>query len=153
MTQRAKGKLGFQRMTAAEFRARASERSIQSAIVALLRLVGLPHSVTDASLVFDDKGKVIGRAVETDGWPDVTVSLPPAGRLLGIETKSKSGKLRPSQIACHAWLRSSGAVVIVPRSVEEVAAALVAEGVRHQALNQLLQKSNAAGCGKETVLK
>lgn len=135
-------------MTAAEFRAHASEQSIRSGIVDLLRLVGLPHSVTDASLVFDDKGKVSGRAVETDGWPDVTVALPPSGRLLGIETKSREGKLRPSQIKCHAWLRNSDAVVIVPRSVEEVAAALVAEGIRHQALDRLLQQSNAARCGK-----
>jgi hypothetical protein len=130
----------FQRMTATEFRARASERSIQSSIVDLLKLVGLPHSVTDASLVFDDKGKVSGRAVETDGWPDVTCALPPSGRLLGIETKSKDGRLRPSQIACHAWLRSSGALVCVPRSVEEIAGVLMAEGVKHPALTQLLQK-------------
>lgn len=129
----------FQQMTAAEFRNRASERSIQSGIVALLKLVGLPHSVTDASLIFDDKGKVSGRAVETDGWPDVTVSLPPAGRMLGIETKSKGGTLRPSQIKCHAELRDAGALVIVPRSIEEVAAALIAEGIRHQALSRLLK--------------
>ena len=77
--------------------------------------------------------------VRTDGWPDVTVSLPPSGRLLGIETKSLNGKLRSSQIACHAWLRSSGAVVIVPRSVEDVAVALIKAGIHHQALSQLLK--------------
>jgi hypothetical protein len=106
--QRIMSKSKFQQMTAAEFRKRASERSIQSSIADLLKLVGLPHSVTDASLIFDDKGKVSGRAVETDGWPDVAVSLPPAGRMLGIETKSKGGTLRPAQIACHRWLRDSG---------------------------------------------
>ena len=127
-------------MTAAEYKARASERSIQSAIVDLLRLIRLPHSVTDAALIFDNKGKVRGRGVRTDGWPDVTVSLPPLGRLLGIETKSLNGKLRPSQIACHAWLRSSGAVVIVPRSVEDVAVALIEAGIHHQALSQLVKR-------------
>src|SRR5438128_1571500 len=123
----------FQQMTAAQFRARASERSIQSGIVDLLKLLGLPYSVTDASLLFDDKGKVSGRGVLCDGWPDLTVSLPPAGRMLGIETKSEDGRLRPAQIRVHAWLRASGALVVVPRSIEEVAAALVAEGIRHQA--------------------
>ncbi|MBI3652113.1 MAG: VRR-NUC domain-containing protein [Acidobacteria bacterium] len=123
----------------------------------MLRLIGLPHSVTDASLVFDDKGKVAGRAVETDGWPDVTASLPPSGRLLGFETKSKDGRLRPAQIACHAWLRSSGALVIVPRRVEEVAAALVDAGIRHQVLTQLLQNplphAAAKECRTKRVLK
>lgn len=128
-------------MTAAQFRERASERSIQSGIVDLLKLIGLPHSVTDASLVFDDRGKACGRAVETDGWPDVTVSLPPSGRLLGIETKSKDGRLRPSQIACHAWLRDSGALVIVPRSIEEVASVLLEVGIKHQALNSISRKA------------
>jgi hypothetical protein len=125
-------------MTAAQYRARAPEKSIQAAIVGLLELVNLPHSVTDSSLVFDGKGKVTGRAVRTDGWPDVTVSLPPAGRMLGIETKSKDGTLRPSQIACHAWLRSSGALVIIPHSVEEVARVLQNAGIRHTAIDQLL---------------
>jgi hypothetical protein len=76
-------------------------------------MVGLPHSVTDAALLFDDKGKIAGRAVETDGWSDVTVSLPPAGHMPGIETKSKDGRLRPAQIKCHAELRSASALVIV----------------------------------------
>ena len=47
--------------------------------------------------------------------------------MLGIETKSEDGRLRPAQIRVHAWLRASGALVVVPRSIEEVAAALVAE--------------------------
>jgi hypothetical protein len=102
----------FQQMTAAQFRAKAPEWSIQSAIVGLLKVVGLPHSVTDSSLIFDDKGKVSGRGVLCDGWPDVTVSLPPAGRLLGIETKSLNGTLRPAQIKCHAELRNAGATCI-----------------------------------------
>jgi len=126
-------------MTAAEFRARSPEWSIQSSIVGLLKVIGLPHSVTDASLVFDDKGKVFGRGVLTDGWPDISAVIG-KGRFLGIETKSASGALRPAQIKCHAELRNAGALVIVPRSVEEFARVLVAEGIEHQALTRFLQK-------------
>src|SRR5215211_3278132 len=127
----------FQRMTVAQFRARAPERSIQSASCDLLALCGIPFSVTDAALIFDDNRKARGRAVTIDGWCDVSACLP-GGRFLGIETKSREGKLRPSQIACHKILRASGALVIVPRSVEEVAQVLVDAGVQHAALIQLL---------------
>jgi hypothetical protein len=70
------------------------------------------------------------------GWLAGCYGLPPAGRMLGIETKSKDGTLRPAQIRCHAWLRDAGALLIVPRTVEEVAAALIAQGIRHQALSR-----------------
>jgi len=41
----------FQQATAARFREQDSERSIRSSIVDLLKLVGLPHSMTHDSLV------------------------------------------------------------------------------------------------------
>src|SRR5262249_40744882 len=100
----------------------------------------IPFSVTDAALVFEERGKVAGRAVLSDGWPDVTGVLA-GGRFLGVETKSLDGRLRPSQIACHAALRASGALVIVPRSVEDFARLLSEAGIQHPAITQLLNKS------------
>ena len=47
--------------------------------------------------------------------------------------------IRPSQVACHAALRASGALVIVPRSVEELAQALINLGIEHPVLNQMIR--------------
>lgn len=124
-------------MSAAQFRACASERSIQSGIVDLLRLVGVPHSVTDAAMVVDRHGRSYGQKVRT-GWPDISAVIGPAGKGFFIETKSAKGKLSLAQIKCHAWLRSSGAQVLVARSVQEVALALVSAGLEHPALSQVL---------------
>lgn len=123
----------FERMTAAEFLRRSSEADIQKGITDLLRVCGLPYSVTDASLTFDDRGKVAGRAVTTDGWPDVTACLP-AGRFLGIETKTADGKLRPAQIKVHAHITDQGGAVIIPRSVSDFARQMIGLGFNHPAL-------------------
>jgi len=61
-------------MTPAEYRNRGSERDIQKGVCQLLDLVGIPHSVTDAGLTVRD-GRVVGRSVTTDGWPDVTACV------------------------------------------------------------------------------
>lgn len=127
----------FERMTAAEFLRRSSEASIQSTICGLLGVCGLPYSVTDASLTFDDSGKVMGRAVTCDGWPDVTGCLP-GGRFLGIETKTADGKLRPAQIKVHAHITDQGGAVIVPRSVDDFARQMIMLGFNHPALARVV---------------
>ena len=63
------------------------------------------------------------RALPT-GWPDLTGVLAPSGRLVLIETKTPTGRVSAAQSALHAVLSRFGALVIVARSVEDVAKAL-----------------------------
>jgi hypothetical protein len=123
-----KTKSHFLTLSVAEFRKLAPENGrggIRPAVCELLKLRGIPHSVTDASLIVDESGEVAGRAVTCDGWPDVTGCLP-GGRLLAIETKTRDGRLRPAQVACLESLKAAGALVIIARSVSDVAAQLPA---------------------------
>lgn len=132
-------------MTVAEYRTSGTEKDIQKGICDLLNLLKIPHSVTDAGLTKDSTGKVIGRAVTRDGWPDITACLPlcnhgdptdtrALGQFFAIETKSRKGKLRPSQKICLAELEAAGARICIPRSIADVAEALLAIGFQHQAL-------------------
>lgn len=63
------------------------------------------------------------------GQPDVLAVLPPAGRLLALECKSRTGRLRDAQ---RAWLEraeAAGAVVCVARSIDDLVRALRAVGI------------------------
>lgn len=108
----------FDTMTADEYRATAAEAQIQEAICELLDLAGIPYSVTDASRAFGQDGKARRSKVRT-GWPDIS-AVWRGGIALFIETKSASGKVSLAQRATHEALRDAGAIVLVPRSVEEV---------------------------------
>lgn len=70
------------------------------------------------------KVKFIGH----DGAPDRLVMLPPQRSVLGpafwVETKTRTGALRPCQIREHARLRAMGQLVYVIRSTAEVDACL-----------------------------
>lgn len=55
------------------------------------------------------------------GMPDIQGVLPPAGRALFVECKTRTGKLRSAQEAFHARALAAGAVVLVVRSVGELA--------------------------------
>ena len=57
------------------------------------------------------------------GTPDLYAILP-GGRVLFLERKTREGKLSPAQEELHAKLRAAGAIVIVPRSVDDVVAFL-----------------------------
>lgn len=114
----------FIRMTIAEYRATARENPLRAAAVEYLRLKGFVVTITDAALaVCPGCGKVSGQAVDT-GWPDVTACEPGTGRLIAIETKTVKGKLRPAQVRCLESLRAAGAVVCVPRSLDDLRAVI-----------------------------
>ena len=70
-----------------------------------------------------------------DGAPDIIVIVPPSGRILGLEVKSASGSLRPSQKAFRERLETSGGIFRVVRSLEEakdtVAGVLGGETLRY----------------------
>jgi len=129
-------------MTPAEYRQSGMEADIQKGICDLLGLCGIPFSVTNAGVITKG-GEIVGRAVTTAGWPDVTAVLPPDGRLLGIETKRpRKGRLLTSQKLLHPILEEAGALICVPRSIEDVARTLIAAGIKHQALTALCGEVN-----------
>lgn len=53
-----------------------------------------------------------------------------AGRLLCVELKTKTGRLRPEQKAFHERIIQSGGAVSVCRSLEDVVAFLTENGVK-----------------------
>lgn len=58
-----------------------------------------------------------------EGWPDYTFLL--RGRILGVETKAKRGRLEPSQVKMMRAWHIAGCPIIAPRSGAEFV-----EGVR-----------------------
>lgn len=56
------------------------------------------------------------------GSPDILGVVGKRGRLVGLEVKTADGKLRPSQAAWHAKMRTRGVSVEVVRSIREALA-------------------------------
>jgi len=52
------------------------------------------------------------------GWPDLEIIY--RGRFIGIELKSKVGRLSPNQKKCHRAIILAGGVVEVARSLDDV---------------------------------
>jgi hypothetical protein len=66
----------------------------------------------------------------TPGASDILGVLPPAGRMLAVEVKKPGGRLTASQRQFLDAVRAAGGCALVVRSVDELIAALAAEGVR-----------------------
>jgi hypothetical protein len=117
-------------MSVEEYRSTALENPLRSAVVEYLRLKGYVVAVTDAALSVCKECGTLNRASVDEGWPDVSgvrkviVGGQYIGQALFVETKTARGRLRPSQIACHAALRAAGAVVVVPRSLDDLRRAI-----------------------------
>lgn len=62
------------------------------------------------------------------GTPDVLAILP-GGRLLGVEAKSPTGRLRETQIAWRDAAEKAGALYWVVRSLDDLIGGLKREGV------------------------
>ena len=91
------------------------EKDIQADILAYLRTLGIRHTVTDAATNWK-----IHRRKTKRSWPDITGILL-GGKALLIEVKTKTGGFKPGQEEMLDDLSSTGAEVIVARSVEDVA--------------------------------
>lgn len=107
-------------------RKRGPEAVVVAACLHLLELLGIPHwrantgaaKLGDRYVRFGEKGQ-----------PDILGILPPNGRLLCVECKSATGRLRESQ---SAWLEragAAGALCVVARSVDVLMDALRKAGV------------------------
>ena len=104
------------------------EREVQRAICEYLTLCKIPFSITDATAVLNLQGKRVTSKARL-GWPDITAVLP-EGRALFIECKSTIGRVRPEQASMHKILEAQGAVVIVARSIDDVASVFRDIGIR-----------------------
>lgn len=62
-----------------------------------------------------------------EGTPDALGYLIPSGRMVAIEVKTKTGKLRPAQEKWLADAKAAGVLCIVVRTPSEALDALVAE--------------------------
>lgn len=127
--------------TIADYKKTAKESDIQLAIRQILNLIGVPHSVTDASRAFTDTGRAITK-VDPD-WPDISGVLPfdpHKGTALFVECKAAKTGITIGQIACHDALRRAGAVVIVPRSVHDFVVELIGwtDGPTQKTLRQFV---------------
>lgn len=89
-----------------------TELDLQSKVIAFLRTKGLFIGVANPCV----------ESTYTVGWPDLT--FPYMGKFVGIELKSRTGKLSPAQQAAHFALKMNGAHIFVCRSLEDVEAAL-----------------------------
>jgi hypothetical protein len=124
----------FCRMSLAEYRSIGREDDLRAAVVQWLTIKGICASITDSGL-FVVEGERVGRSASVDGWPDISGCLP-SGRFLGIELKSKGGKLRPAQTVILERLRASGALIVIAKSLEEVVRAIEKELLRPARLDQ-----------------
>lgn len=104
-----------------------TEAIVQAEICQWLRLHGIPHTVSDATLSYNAKGQRVVRVSE--GWPDITAVLRAhRGRMLAIECKhAAGGVLRYEQALTLSALESAGALVVIARSIDDVTAAIEAE--------------------------
>ena len=63
-------------------------------------------------------GSMAAATRRTVGEPDFTI-LADNGRVFWIECKSRTGKVRPEQLALHTWMSKLGHSCYVVRSLEE----------------------------------
>ncbi len=104
---------------------RVREKDLSRLITDWLTLAGIRHLVTDAALVV--VGDQVRRSKVERSTPDLVVLMPFTGRYGAIEVKTPTGAFRDGQERRIAELRAEGAWVIVPRSLEDVVTAFVAE--------------------------
>lgn len=101
----------------------ASEARIQAVICQYLTLKRIVFTQTDGERSWNKSGSVRFKRRITRGWPDLTLVLK-GGKACFIEVKSRKGRVRPEQEACHEAIREAGGIVAVVRSLDEVIAIL-----------------------------
>lgn len=123
-----------------EIKIKQTEKQIQDSIRRYLEALRIPHTVTDASAVRLSNGSYRASDKVDPSWPDISGAIPASvsplleGRMLAIECKTKSGRLRPGRMVKRGFrrvyipgqaevltdLRKAGAVAFVARSIDDV---------------------------------
>lgn len=92
------------------------EKAIQKRILDWLGRTGLLHWRQNSGWAFAGKRMI---RLGPEGLPDVIVIIGPHGKFLGLEIKSATGQLRPSQEEFCEKATKAGAMYRVVRSLEQ----------------------------------
>lgn len=98
-----------------------SHKELEQTIYQYLDWMQIEYTPTDASRTFGPDGSVRKSKVKK-GWPDITCCLD-GGKMFCIEVKTEKDDLRDEQVKVISNLLAKGALVVVARSVEDVAKA------------------------------
>lgn len=99
------------------------EKDIQRSILKWLESEGVLHWRQNSGFIpVGDRRITLGK----NGLPDIVIILPPNGKVIGMEVKTPTGKLRDSQIAFAQKLQQAGGEYVVVRSLEDAQKALAA---------------------------
>lgn len=110
--------------TASKRRKNPKEKTIQRSILKWLSTTGLLHWRQNAGVLFVGPRRVtLGLA----GLPDIILIVPPTGRFVGLEVKSKTGKMREAQIEFMQRLKGAGGGYHVVRSLDDAKNAVALE--------------------------
>jgi hypothetical protein len=118
------------------------EKYIQADILDWLKETELLHWRQNSGVVFAGNRCI---KLGEEGLPDIVVVVPPGGKLLGLEVKSESGKLRPAQRAFRDKLEAVGGSYHVVRALTEAQNAVAASlgDERWKLMQQSLGKGKA----------
>lgn len=110
-------------------RRRTNSRPEAAALLEVLKALHAHHAVAWAERMNSGTAQVQGRFIRF-GWPgcpDVLGQLKD-GRLLGVEVKSRTGRLRPEQAVFLERIRAAAGVAFVARDCRDVLRELQAWG-------------------------
>jgi hypothetical protein len=109
---------------------KSTESALVAACLQFLQLRGLVAFRVNAGSLAVGSGRARRYVrLAPAGMGDILAILPPAGRLLSIECKRPGGRLRPSQARWIDLVRAQGGLALVVRSLDQLIAALDAEGI------------------------
>lgn len=103
------------------------EKHIQTSILRWLKRTGLLYWRQSAGLGFvGGRGRRarVRISLGPKGIPDIVVVIPPAGRFIGLEVKSPTGRIRAAQKEFGMKLVSAGASYYIVRSIADAKAAV-----------------------------
>ena len=98
----------------------SDENAIKRSILEYLKYRGIPATKHRSGTIF-----MHGRVIELGeaGWPDI-IGVLPGGAFIGIEVKTKTGKVEESQQKKIMELQNKGALIYVVHSLKELEEAL-----------------------------
>lgn len=124
--------------------ANAVEHEVQSAILEYLRLKKIPHTITESKRSFNQRGQLVRRI--NPGWPDITACHPVTGQLIAIECKRAiGGSLSFDQAVTLEGLFQCGALVVVARSIDEVATLIETRRVSEATKSEIAERLAKGG--------
>jgi len=107
---------------------RGTETDLVRACLEALQVCGIVAWRNNTQGVYDPSRQVFRSFTGRKGVADILGVIPPAGTLLAVETKSKTGRLRPEQRQFLEEVATAGGVALMVRSVGELLDELAQRG-------------------------